>query len=45
MTEAEWLAQAKPEPMLDFLELQGRVSHRKWRQFAVAWTKPLNSDC
>src|SRR5262249_53692077 len=34
MTETEWLAGVKPNPMLDDLEWQGRVSSRK-QQFLV----------
>jgi hypothetical protein len=34
MTEAEWLACAEPQPMLD--HMRGRISDRKLRLFAVA---------
>jgi hypothetical protein len=37
MTEAEWLACDQPQKMLD--ELRGRVSRRKERLCAAAWTR------
>jgi hypothetical protein len=36
MTEAEWLAAADPEPMLEFLRGRGGTSERKLRLFAVS---------
>jgi len=48
MTEAEWLACAHPEPMLQFL--RGSVSERKLRLFACAcvrrgWHLPIDGRC
>jgi hypothetical protein len=39
MTEGEWATCTDPTSMLEFLE--GRVSDRKWRLFAVGCCDPI----